>query len=132
LRSTARDLLKYLEAQLDPEKFAARAAPGSPAATLPSAIALTHELFAAGPQLQQMQMKVGLAWLNIPAVTTYWHDGGTGGFSSFAAFTPSADHAVVVLYNRENIGTGPMTFVERVCTNVIGLLRGKPTPALGD
>ncbi len=128
LRSTAGDLLKYLEAELDAEKLAAGAKPGSPAATLPAAVALTHSLFAGGP----MQMRIGLAWLYIPAVATYWHDGGTGGFSSFAAFTPSADRAVVVLYNREDITPGQMMFVNRVCNNVVALLTGKPAIALGD
>ena len=128
LRSTAGDLLKYLKAQLDTEKLAASAKPGSPAATLPAAIALTHKLFAAGPP----QMQIVLAWLYIPTAATYWHDGGTGGFSSFAAFTPSADRAVVVLYNREDIGTGQMMFANRVCDNVIALLTGKPAIALGD
>jgi CubicO group peptidase (beta-lactamase class C family) len=128
LRSTAGDLLKYLEAQLDADKLAAGAKPDSIAATLPAAIALTHKLFAGGP----MQMRIGLAWLYIPTVATYWHDGGTGGFSSFAAFTPSADRAVVVLYNREDIAPGHPMFVNRVCDNVIALLTGKPAIALGN
>jgi len=75
-------------------------------------------------------MRIGLAWLYIPTAATYWHDGGTGGFSSFAAFTPSADRAVVVLYNREDIGAGQMMFANRVCDNVIALLTGKPAIVL--
>jgi D-alanyl-D-alanine-carboxypeptidase/D-alanyl-D-alanine-endopeptidase len=40
LKSTAADMLTYLDANLHPEKYAARATPGSAAAILPAAIAL--------------------------------------------------------------------------------------------
>jgi D-alanyl-D-alanine-carboxypeptidase/D-alanyl-D-alanine-endopeptidase len=44
LKSTASDMLTYLDANLHPEKYAAGAAPGSPRATLPAAIPLTTNL----------------------------------------------------------------------------------------
>jgi CubicO group peptidase (beta-lactamase class C family) len=85
IRSTAADMLAYLEAQLHPEKFPALAA----------AIAQTHELRSeAGPG-----MRIGLAWLNMDKGAYYWHNGGTGGYSSYVFFDPQNDCAGVVLFN---------------------------------
>ncbi len=85
IRSTAADMLTYLDAQLHPEKFPA----------LASSIARTHELRA--PALPGMQ--IGLAWLYVDKAGFYWHNGGTGGFSSYAFFDPAHDCAGVVLFN---------------------------------
>lgn len=91
IRSTAADMLTYLEAQLQPEKFPA----------LAEAIKQTHELRAdAGPG-----MRIGLAWLHMDKDGYYWHNGGTGGFSSYAFFDPRNDCAGVVLFNT-TIGSG--------------------------
>jgi CubicO group peptidase (beta-lactamase class C family) len=86
IRSTASDMLAYLEAQLHPEKFPA----------LSAAIAQTHEFRAdAGPG-----MRIGLNWLYSEKPGYYWHNGGTGGFSSFAFFDPKNDCAAVMLFNQ--------------------------------
>jgi len=86
IRSTAADMLTYLEAQLHPDKFPA----------LASAIAQTHELRAdAGPG-----MRIGLNWIYSEKPGFYWHNGGTGGYSSFAFFDPKNDCAAVVLFNQ--------------------------------
>jgi CubicO group peptidase (beta-lactamase class C family) len=85
IRSTAADMLTYLEAQLDPEKFPA----------LGPAIAQTHELRADA----MSGMRIGLAWLYVVKEGFYWHNGGTGGFSSYAFFDPKNDSAVIVLFN---------------------------------
>lgn len=123
LRSTASDMLAYLNAQLHPDKFTrAGAAPGSPAATLPAAIELTHRLFSSGPP----GLRIGLAWMYVPQTGTYWHNGGTGGYTSFAMFSPKEDRAIVVLYNREDLGSAPIMFVQRVAANVNALMSGKP------
>ena len=54
----------------------------------------------------------------------------TGGFTAFAEFLPRARMAVVVLYNREDLG-GPQTpFADLVAANVTALLRGSPAPRL--
>jgi D-alanyl-D-alanine-carboxypeptidase/D-alanyl-D-alanine-endopeptidase len=58
LKSTGADLLTYLDANLHPEKYAAGAAAGSSAATLPRAFAIDHELRADAPTLG----KIALAW----------------------------------------------------------------------
>ena len=83
-------MLTYLEAQLHPDKFPALAA----------AIAETHELRAdAGPG-----MRIGLAWTYVGNGGFYLHDGGTGGFSSFAFFDPKNDCAAIVLFNTYHEG----------------------------
>jgi CubicO group peptidase (beta-lactamase class C family) len=42
--------------------------------------------------------RIGLAWLTGPRGNV-WHNGGTGGFRSFAGFSPTRRNAVVVLSN---------------------------------
>jgi CubicO group peptidase (beta-lactamase class C family) len=71
LRSTAADMLRFLEHQLRP-----------PDTRLGRAIRLTRE-----PR--------PLGWHTRDEV--FWHNGGTGGFRSFAAFAEASDTAVVVL-----------------------------------
>jgi len=85
---------------------------------------MTHELRADGPA----GMKVGMGWLYQEANGTYWHDGGTGGYTSFVLFQPAQDRALVVLYNRQDIGTSATPFTKRVAANAPALLAG--TPAL--
>ena len=125
LRSSAGDLLTYLAAQLHPTSISTGAEQG-PAATLSRAISMTHELRADGPA----GMKVGMGWLYEEANGTYWHDGGTGGYTSMVAFQPANDRAVVVLYNREDIGTSAVPFTQRAAANVLALLSGTPAPPL--
>jgi serine-type D-Ala-D-Ala carboxypeptidase/endopeptidase len=85
LRSTARDLLNYLRAQLQPDKT-----------PLAEAIQLTHVLLEPAAR-----MTVGLGWLRSlsRAGPMFWHNGGTGGFRSFAGFLPEHGRAAVVLVN---------------------------------
>jgi CubicO group peptidase (beta-lactamase class C family) len=93
LRSTAADMLTYLEANLHPEGFAAN---GSGATrTLATALAQSHQLRAdAGAA------RIAFAWLYNPQTKDYWHNGATGGYSSFAFFNCQGDYAGVVLMNR--------------------------------
>ncbi len=44
IKSTAADILTYLDANLHPDKYATGAAADSPAATLPAAVALDHQV----------------------------------------------------------------------------------------
>jgi CubicO group peptidase (beta-lactamase class C family) len=86
LRSTADDLLRFLEANLG-------AGPGT-------ALALSHEeRFRAGPQ----GPRIGLGWHLTPLLSNgkimIWHNGGTGGYRSFAGFVKETRTAVVVLAN---------------------------------
>jgi serine-type D-Ala-D-Ala carboxypeptidase/endopeptidase len=126
LVSTAPDMLKYLEANLHPEKLAAAgAAADSPAATLPAALAADHQLRATGIG----PAKIALAWLYNEQTKIYFHDGGTGGFASFAAFIPSDDRAIVVLYNRGDATTSS-PLAQRVFFNIVGVMSGQPTVKL--
>lgn len=86
LRSTAADVLTYLEAQIDTTR-----------GPLARAIALTRAAradFAFG-------VRMALGWFVVgpPSRRVWWHNGGTGGFRSFAAFDPERRIGVVVLSN---------------------------------
>jgi D-alanyl-D-alanine-carboxypeptidase/D-alanyl-D-alanine-endopeptidase len=124
IRSTAGDMLMYLEGQLHPEK--ALFTHSSKARTLPVALKLTHEL--RGDSIPGMQ--IGFGWLYITATGTYWHNGGTGGFSSFAFFNPKDDYAGVVLLNTTVSATG--SFADLVGQHVEQRLTGKPAVSLGN
>jgi D-alanyl-D-alanine-carboxypeptidase/D-alanyl-D-alanine-endopeptidase len=96
IRSDAADMLAYLEAQLHPEKLADK--------QLAAAIEATHVVRAdVGGG-----MHIGLNWFRYDETGSYWHNGGTGGFSSYALFNPEKDFAVVVLWNRTP-GEGSIT-----------------------
>jgi serine-type D-Ala-D-Ala carboxypeptidase/endopeptidase len=85
LRSTARDLLSYLRAQLEPD-----------VTPLAEAIRLTQVLLKPAAR-----MTIGLGWMRSSsrAGPMFWHNGGTGGFRSFAGFLPDHRAAAVVLVN---------------------------------
>lgn len=125
LVSTGADMLKYLEANLHPEKIGAGAAAGSPSATMSAAFAIDHQLRAP----VSGSAKIALAWLYNEDTHIFFHDGGTGGYTSFAAFMPNDDRAIVVLYNRSDL-PGGHPFTQSVFANVLGLMSGKPTPKL--
>lgn len=89
IRSTATDMLTYLEAQS-----------GRTETPLAAAMAATQEKrFPAF-----VVMNVGLGWFmrDYDGRRVWWHNGGTGGFSTFVAFCRRPAVAVVVLCN-----TGP-------------------------
>ncbi len=124
LKSTAADLLTYLDANMHPEKYAAGAAPGSPAATLPAAIELDHELRT--KVRLNGDVMIALAW-NFEAKTgEYSHGGGTGGYNTIALFNPKKDYASVALYNRDSMDLAAPRFVNRVGENTAELLSGRP------
>lgn len=86
LRSTAADMLTYLAAALDTAR-----------GPLGRAMALARAPragFAPGS-------RIALGWVvkDPPPYPIWWHNGGTGGFRSFAAFDPARQVAVVVLAN---------------------------------
>lgn len=86
LRSTADDMLTFLQAQLRPYDT-----------PLGPALALTHAERRPGRRLG-----IGLGWLRVPLRAddvVLWHNGGTGGFRSFAGFVPAAGVGAVVLAN---------------------------------
>ena len=124
IRSTADDMLMYLQAQLHPEK--GPLTHSSKARTLPAALKATHELRAeAVPGMQ-----IAFGWLYITATGTYWHNGGTGGFSSYAFFNPKGDYAGVVLLNTTVSATS--SFADLVGHHLEQRLTGKPAVSLGN
>ena len=85
IRSTAGDLLTYLEAQLHPEK--------SP--DLRDALVASQRVRAHAAR----GTDIALAWVYDTGNGAYLHDGATGGFTSYACFHPERDFAAVVLVN---------------------------------
>jgi D-alanyl-D-alanine-carboxypeptidase/D-alanyl-D-alanine-endopeptidase len=115
IRSTADDMLKFLEANLHPQGLAA---------TLPAALARSHETLAdAGPNL-----RIAYAWIHNSGTGTYWHNGGTGGFTSFAFFNPKGNYAAVVLVNVAVSSRG--SFADQLGKHIADRLAGKPALSL--
>lgn len=92
LRSTAKDMAKFVKYLLDLEKSS------------------LLEVFNESEKTQftvNPQTKIGLGWHILqqnPDKEIIWHNGGTGGFSSFLAFSKTEKRGVVVLSNSaENI-----------------------------
>ena len=87
IRSTTDDMLKFLAANLHPER-----------GPLERAMAFAHEERApAGSPV----MRIGLNWFSLHAGsdTIVWHNGGTGGYRTFIGFEPSRKVGVVVMTN---------------------------------
>jgi CubicO group peptidase (beta-lactamase class C family) len=125
IRSTAADMLIYLEANLHPEGV--KPANSSPAGkTISGALGQDHELRAGSFGGQQ----IALAWLYDPATGNFWHNGATGGYSAYAFFNLKGDYAAVVLVN---ITIGPRgSFADRIGEHLSERLAGKPAISLGD
>jgi len=85
IRSTADDLLTFLEHQITPES--------SP---LPEAIKLTQTT-----RTKTKNGEIGLGWLVIgkDGRTGFFHNGATGGYTAFLAFEPATKNGVVLLSN---------------------------------
>lgn len=90
IRSTTNDMLKFLEANLHPER-----------GKLERAMAFAHQ-----ERAPAGQMGIGLNWLTIHAGTDtiVWHNGGTGGYRTFIGFEPSHRIGVVVMTNTTGAG----------------------------
>jgi len=87
LRSHAEDMMRFLEAALDP-----------PSERPGPALQLAHTPLGK----RRGATSLGLGWMVLERrrrPTVIWHNGGTWGFCSFAGFVPSAGSAVVVLSN---------------------------------
>ena len=96
IRSTTNDMLKFLDANLHPERGA-----------LERAMAFAHEQRAPAGN-----MGIGLNWLILHAGpdTIIWHNGGTGGYHTFIGFEPSRKTGVVVMTNSGNEGADDVGF----------------------
>jgi serine-type D-Ala-D-Ala carboxypeptidase/endopeptidase len=119
IRSTAADMLTYLEAQLHPDTIKS-------SGTLAGALQMSHELRADA----MPSMKIGLAWLFQTKTGIFWHNGATGGYSSYAFFNPKEDYAAVVLFNT-TIGENG-SFADRLGEHIAQRLRGEPAILLSE
>jgi len=84
LKSTMHDMLLYAEENMTDDKT-----------DLSNAFALTHKI------TYDKEMSVGLGWHKVKTdnMDCYWHNGGTGGSSSYIGFVPDKKIAVIVLSN---------------------------------
>lgn len=124
IRSTAADMLTYLEAQLHPDNLPPSVLASAQGKTLPAAIAACHVIHGeVGPG-----MHIALNWLRNDATGSYWHNGATGGYSSYALFNPGKDFAVIVLSNTSISNTG--SFADKLGTHVAQRLSGLPAVSL--
>ena len=116
LRSTAGDMLTYLEANLHPEKLSSR---------LSAALVQSHQLQAdVSPGV-----RIALAWIYATGPGTYWHDGATSGYNSYAFFNPKGDYAAIVLLNNRLTPGGSADLLGE---HIRQRLAGQPAISLAD
>jgi CubicO group peptidase (beta-lactamase class C family) len=123
IRSTAADMLTYLDAQLHPNHLPASTLAAPNGKTLPAAIEQTHVLHADVGN----GTHIALNWFHIDDTGTFWHNGGTGGYSSYAAFNPQQDFAIVVL---NNVSPGENSLADILGAHIEQRLEGKPAVSL--
>jgi CubicO group peptidase (beta-lactamase class C family) len=112
IRSTAGDMLTYLEAQLHPER--------SPfAASLVRSQRIRDHV--------DDGMDIALAWLYDVDRGMYWHNGGTGGYSAYACFNPKRDFAAVMMFNSF---AAAYPFNGVLSEHVVDRILGKPALSL--
>ena len=99
IRSSAADMLRYIEAYMGRTKTPLRAA-------MDLAIA---------PRRPLGDQKIGLIWMRLPlhdGGTLVWHNGMTGAYASFAGFTADGRKGVVILTNQaqtlDDLGIGAL------------------------
>lgn len=87
LRSTARDMLRYLQANM-----------GELPTSLYPAMKLAQQPRA---DTSEQRRRIGLAWMtdSVGGSEVIWHNGMTGGYASFIGFTSNRKRGVVVLTN---------------------------------
>jgi D-alanyl-D-alanine-carboxypeptidase/D-alanyl-D-alanine-endopeptidase len=85
IRSTAEDMLKFIDAALHPE-----------GGSIHKAMAFAQE-----ERADAGGLRIGLNWLTIPAGSDklIWHNGGTRGYRTFMGIIPARGIGVVVLTN---------------------------------
>lgn len=107
VRSTASDMLQYLEAAMGRMKK----------------LQPSFELVTAQQYEMDNRNKIAMGWLitEVNKKRVWWHNGGTGGFSSFCSFCKQPGVGVIVLSNRFNV-TGE---VDKIGMKVMDALLGE-------
>ena len=121
LRSTAHDMLAYLQANLTPRHPASHMGKGKQAQSLPSAIELSQKILAPASG----HMRIAFGWEYDPKTGDYSHAGLTGGYTTYAFFNRSGDYAAIVL---TNAGSDP--FANLLGGRISQLFGGKSTKPL--
>ena len=87
LRSTGKDMMKYLRANM-----------GKIATPLDAAIERSQKMIMS---FELESSKIGYGWISVKEhwSNVIFHDGGTGGFRSFIGFEPKMDRGLVLLIN---------------------------------
>ncbi len=124
IRSTAADMLSYLEAQLHPDHLPAGAGTTAEGKTLAAAIRASH----VSQGEAGTGMHIALNWLRVDTTGSLWHNGATGGHSSFALFNPDMDLGVIVLCNTTVRADG--SFADKLGRHVVERFAGKPAISL--
>ena len=123
IRSTAADMLTYLEAQLHPDNLPTTALATSQGKTLPAALTASHTIHAEiSPGVH-----IALNWFRIDDTGSFWHNGATGGYSAYALFNPDKDFALIVLLNTS---IGEENFADKLGQHIAQRLTGKPSVSL--
>jgi CubicO group peptidase (beta-lactamase class C family) len=117
LRSTAPDMLAWLEANLHPERLRA--------GTLSAALVSSQQV-RAHPGSNR---GVALAWMVDSDSGILQHGGSTSGFSADAFFNPKDDVAVIVL---SNVATGTAASADVLGEHIRARLDGRPAVSLAE
>ena len=123
IRSTAGDMLTYLEAQLHPDRLPATAEATAAGRTLSAALRASQVI--QGESWPGMH--IALNWFCDEEGAFFWHNGATGGFSSHASFDGRKGYAVVILCN-----TAASGFTDKLGAHVAQRLEGKPAVSMND
>jgi CubicO group peptidase (beta-lactamase class C family) len=123
IRSTAADMLTFLEAQLHPDHLPATARATAEGRTLSAAIAASHQLRGEAGN----GMHIALNWFHFDGTGAFWHNGATGGHSAYALFDTEKDYALVVL---SNTSVGEDTFADDLGRHIAQRLDGRPAVSL--
>ena len=115
LRSTAPDMLSWLEANLHPERVRDEG--------LSKAIVSSHQVHST----MNASVDIALAWWFHPDSGVFEHGGSLLGFTADTFFHPNDDVAVVVL---SNVGPGTAVSAETIGEHIRARLDGKPAVSL--
>lgn len=108
IKSTTTDMLKYLEAHIESinEQFSG---------------AVSKIIIPVKPVTNNIQICYGWHTFEDLKHRVYWHNGGTYGFSTFAAFEPTTKTSIVLATN----ATGDNVALDKLAVDLLILLMGK-------